>query len=151
MNFPDDPMLQVSLDVYRSFPKLTTDLLPDECLTAWTANHISEAYQNKIGFNFFMLLYSAHKVNEQGSIDKAINSSKVEYDGDIDELNSFYTKFQQILMAEQVCRQLKIEMQPIKIFDIAHYPVGFQLAIDKTAIEKAKRFRSLMSDRGIDL
>ena len=152
MNFPDDPMLQVSLDVYRSFPKLTTDLLPDECLNAWTANHISEAYQNKIGFGLFMLIYSALKVNDQNAINKAIsNSSKVAYDSNLDELNSYYTKFQQTLMAEQVCRQLKIKMQPIEIFDIAHYPAGFQLAIDKKAIDKAEMFRTLMSDKGIDL
>ena len=152
MNFPDDPMLQVSLDVYRSFPKLTTDLLPDECLTAWTANHISEAYQNKIGFSLFMLIYSALKVNDQDAINKELsNSSKVAYDSDLDELSSYYTKFQQILMAEQVCRELNIKMKPIMIFDIAHYPAGFHLGIDKTAVEKTEMFRSLMSNRGIDL
>lgn len=152
MNFPDHPLLQVSLDVYRSFPKLTTDLLPDECLNTWTANHISEAYQNKLGFALFMLIYSALKVNDQDAINKALsNSSKVAYDSELDELNSYYTKFQQTLMAEQVCRQLNIKMKPIMIFDIAHYPAGFQLAIEKTAVEKAKMFSSLMSDRGIDL
>ena len=54
-------------------------------------------------------------------------------------------------MAEQVCRQLNIKMKPIMIFDIVHYPAGFQLAIDKTAVEKAKMFRSLMIYRGIAL
>ncbi len=151
MNFPDHPLLQVSLDVYHSFPKLTTDLLPDECLNAWTATHISEAYQNKIGFGLFMIIYSALKINEQDSINMADDSNTVEYDSDVEELNSYYTKFQQTLMAEQVCRQLDIKMKPIMIFDIAHYPAGFQLAIDKTAVEKAQMFRSLMSDRGIDL
>lgn len=134
MNFPDQPLLQVSLDVYRSFPELTTDLLPDECLNAWTVNHISEAYQNKIGFGLFMIIYSALKINEQDSINMAGDSDTVEYDSDVEELNSYYIKFQQTLMAEQVCRQLNIKMKPIMIFDIAHYPVGFQLAIDKTAV-----------------
>ena len=152
MNFPDDPMLQVSLDVYRSFPELTTDLLPDECLNAWTANHISEAYQNKVAFGLFMLIYSALKVNDKDAINKVLSStSNMAYDSDLDELNSYYTKFQQTLMAEQVCRQLNIKMKPVMIFDIAHYPAGFQLGIDKTAVEKAKMFRSLMSDKGIDL
>lgn len=151
MNFPDHPLLQVSLDVYRSFPELTTDLLPDECLNAWTANHISEAYQNKIGFGLFMIIYSALKINEQDLINMAGDSDTVEYDSDVEELNSYYTKFQQTLMAEQICRQLNIKMKPIMIFDIVHYPAGFQLAIDKTAVEKVKMFRSLMSDRGIDL
>lgn len=152
MNFPDHPLLQVSLEVYRNFPDLTTNLIPDECLNAWTANHISEAYQNKIGFGLFMLIYSALKVNDQDARNKVLsNSSQVAYDSDLDELNSYYTKFQQTLMAEQICRLLKIKMKPIMIFDITHYPAGFQLVIDKTAVEKAKMFRSLMSDKGIDL
>ena len=126
MNFPDDPMLQVSLDVYRSFPELTTDLLPDECLNAWTANHISEAYQNKVAFGLFMPIYSALKVNDKDAINKVLSStSNMEYESDLDELNAYYTKFQQTLMAEQVCRQLNIKMKPVMIFDIPHYLVVF--------------------------
>ncbi len=101
---------------------------------------------------YVLLPVPAVFIVDQDAINKVLSSSsQVAYDSDLDELNSYYTKFQQTLMAEQICRQLKIKMKPIIIFDIAHYPAGFQLAIDKTAVEKAKMFRSLMSDKGIDL
>lgn len=153
MNLPDHPLLQKSISLLREHPDLTTDRIPDEILNYLTLPHISEAYNKKHfqGFAFFMVLFSAYKCMDPDVIIQSKELDKISYDGDIDELHRYLGKFQQNLMSEQLCRKLGIQMAPVRIFDIMHYPPGIQLAISKSEVEKARIFQAMMKERGIDL
>ena len=152
MNFPDHPLLKKSLNLLRENPTLTTDQIPDQFLNVWALSHISEAYSKEeiLGFAIFMIIFSAHNIADQDSIQKSGASSAVTYDSDIDIMHRTFCKFQQTLMAEQICRKLAIKMTPVRIFDIDNYPGGIQLAITRSEVEKAKVFQMEMKKRGID-
>lgn len=152
MNTPDHPLLQKYISLVKENPDLTTDHIPDEILNLLTLSHISEAYKKEHfqSFALFMVLFSKYKAMNIDVIMKAESFDEISYDSDLDELHRYFCKFQQTLMAEQLCRKLSIKMAPIRIFDIMHYPLGIQLAISKSEVGKAHIFQSLMKDRGID-
>ena len=98
-----------SFSLITNNPNLTTDKIPQDLLDAWTSNDIlfvTEKVQQRFSFAIFELIHDFYEDTDLTSLNT---------------LKSRYDTFQDILIHEQINRQVNINLHPVKLFDISSY------------------------------